>query len=451
MIPAFEHSWEQLLQSIEEGRVIPVVGRGLLTITVDGKPRRVHEVFAERLADRLGVPLDETTPSLSAVASRYLAGGGEVEDISSKLKRLMSELDPLAVPDALTKLARLPFSLFVSTTFDSFLERAINQVRFAGANRAHVLAFSIESAQDIPSPLSELERPTVFHLLGRVSAVPDFAVTDEDLLEFLHALQSPTSRPVRLFDEMKRQQLLIIGCEFPDWLTRFVIRIARGKRLRDKPWNTVLADDTAAVDTGLVQFLQRFSAHPVVFPGRAADFVDALHDQWVARHGDSPAKSVAAPARDPLPADGIVFLSYASEDLTAATAIRDELERAGVDVWFDKGELEAGDDFERKIRRAIEHSSLFVPVISRHTLTPGRRVFRREWVIAQEVAELVPESRKFVVPVVIDDTSYDDDRLPRRFRALHWESLPTGRPTQAFVDTLQQLYREYQKTVAGFA
>ena len=144
--------------------------------------------------------------------------------------------------------------------------------------------------------------------------------------------------------------------------------------------------------------------------------------------------------------EGAVFLSYASEDLAHAQRIKDDLERAGVDVWFDKADLNVGDEYELKIKRNIENCSLFVPVISRNCLTPKRRFFRIEWNHAQSVAVQVPPSMQFVLPVVIDDTSPTEPFLPAQWSRLHWLSLKGGQTTSELVEAIRKLYREYQKT-----
>jgi hypothetical protein len=144
--------------------------------------------------------------------------------------------------------------------------------------------------------------------------------------------------------------------------------------------------------------------------------------------------------------DGAVFLSYAIEDVVEAQHIRDALEGVGVDVWFDKLALDAGDDFELTIKRRIERCSLFVPVISRHSLTPSRRFFRIEWNHAQHVALQVPPSVPFILPVAVDDISPAEPFLPETWGRLHWHRLQNGQLSSQFVDTVRRLYREFQKS-----
>jgi hypothetical protein len=450
-----ERFWDQLLNVVDEGRVVPIVGQDLLALRIQDRDTTLYSVLAERLAPYLGLP-DAGSPAeatLNAVACRYMAQGGELEDIYSAIKSIMSTGAELPVPEALTQLAKIShFKLFVSVTFDSLLEQAINRVRFGGASKTEVLAYSPSLVQDLPSDLQRLDRPTVFHLFGKLSAVPDYAVTEEDTLEFIHSLQSEVRRPPLLFDELNRRHLLILGSNFSDWLARFFIRVAKRERLSTSRGTKtdIVADMTLRENPGLVLFLQHFSTRTKVFQGGGAiEFVSELHRRWSDRH---PEES-ATPSPGPTPAQdgpgmeaGAVFVSYASEDRTAAETVRNDLERAGMDVWLDRAELKAGDAYEAKIRRNIERCSLFVPLISTHTLTRAPRFFRLEWDHAERVAIQLPQSATFIIPVVLDDTSPNEERLPERFRKLHWTRLPGGQTTPEFVAVMKQLFREYQKS-----
>ena len=97
--------------------------------------------------------------------------------------------------------------------------------------------------------------------------------------------------------------------------------------------------------------------------------------------------------------------------------------------------------------------SLFVPVISRQTLAPGRRFFRVEWNLAVDEAQMASfsDEEAFLLPVVIDDLRVDEADVPAKFRSLQWQSLPAGQPTAEFVSRVQQLYRRYQKSRAMIA
>ena len=113
-----ERLWDQLLQFIDEGRVIPVIGPELLLVEIDDKTTLLYSCLAERLAHRLQLT-PEPEDTLNKVVCRYLAQGGDREDIYPALKRVMPQLQELKLPDPLLKLAAiLPLKLFVTTSLD---------------------------------------------------------------------------------------------------------------------------------------------------------------------------------------------------------------------------------------------------------------------------------------------------------------------------------------------
>jgi hypothetical protein len=138
-------------------------------------------------------------------------------------------------------------------------------------------------------------------------------------------------------------------------------------------------------------------------------------------------------------------LSYASEDEQPARRMKETLEAEHIEVFFDKDDLRAGDDFETRIRQCIGCCSVFVPVISRNTLTGRRRYFRIEW--NEAIGEDLKSSpvQPFILPVVIDDTAPDEPAVPEKIRKLHWHRQPEGRTSREFLDRIKALYRQYQK------
>ncbi len=456
--------WEILIQLIEEGQVIPVVGRDMLTVSDSNGPKLLYPYLAERLAASLGVSPDKLPQGeeLNEVACRYITGGNRIEDIYPALKTVGSRAEAgLSIPEPLLKLAAIrPLRLFVSTTFDSFLPRALNQVRFGGDAMTRVVAYSPSELQDLPRELkssrdlTDEDPPFVYQILGKLSATPSYAVTQEDFVEFFHSLQSDTRRPARLFDELNRQSLLILGCRFGGWLTRFLMRMSKGQRLSAGGKNDYVADIGVSSDDNLVLFLRNFSRATKVYQsGGVLDFVNELHQRWMELHPPEPGGKPSASPRLNATVQatmGAVFLSYASEDTAIVEKLKDALEAAGVDVFFDRDDLQSGNDWEEKLRRNIRQCSLFVPVISQQTLAPGRRFFRIEWNLAVEEAQMASfsDEEAFLLPVVIDSTSVEEADVPAKFRAIQWHALPAGQPTPDFVSRIQQLYRRYQKSKA---
>jgi TolB-like protein/Tfp pilus assembly protein PilF len=134
-----------------------------------------------------------------------------------------------------------------------------------------------------------------------------------------------------------------------------------------------------------------------------------------------------------------VFLSYASQDAEAAQKIAEALRAGGIEVFLDQSELRGGDAWDQKIRKQIKTCALFIPVISHATHDRREGYFRLEWKLAVDRSHLMDAELAFLLPVVIDDTRNDDERVPDRFREVQWTRLPGGDTSPAFVERVRRL------------
>lgn len=136
---------------------------------------------------------------------------------------------------------------------------------------------------------------------------------------------------------------------------------------------------------------------------------------------------------------GAVFLSYASQDAEAAGRICEALRAAGVEVWFDQSALRSGDAWDAQIRKQVHECALFLPVISANTDARTEGYFRREWNLATRRLLDMAHDMAFVLPVVIDETSDSDARVPEEFLGVQWTRLPGGETPPAFAQRVRQL------------
>ncbi len=442
--------WENLLSNMDDGLVVPIVGQNVLLIDRgDGVRIRLHQRLAQLVAERLQLkppPAAHPNP-LHATACAQLERGGSLNDLHNALRDALRSAESLPVPEPLQQLAKIgSFTLFVSTTFDSFLARAIDEVRFGGNKRTEILEFSPFGRKDLSADSGSAGRPTVFHLMGRMPFVREYAMTEEDTLEFMHALQDEGRRPARLFEELDRRRLLLIGNGFNDWLARFFIRTAKRERLFMAQRRMDFVAEEPAETGELRNFLRQFSEATQLFDEDPVSFIAQLYEKWTSRH--RPAEAAAMRGELPPMRPGAVFVSYAREDERLAGRLCDILRAASLDVWHDRTELQPGDPWEAKLLLNIQNAAAFVPLVSRHTLTPDRRFFRVEWDHAGRMQIELPANRAFIFPVVIDETSPSDPAIPTALRARQWTPFTELSSTGGFVAALQENVREFERRTA---
>lgn len=436
-----DNIWDWLLDCLDERCVIPIVGPDLLRVEIDGTTTLLDQYIARRLALTNGRSGDDLPAerALNHVVCKLLRVGKDRVGISADISQIMQEA-AFEPSKPLQQLAEITdFNLFVTTTFDSLLENAINQVRFGNNHGASSIAYSPKRMIDLPSSKERLAQPTVYYLMGKLARSGYYVISDEDLLEYVCELQVEARRPERLFDELKKNHLLILGEDFSDWLARIFLRTAKGGRLSaTRDFVEILADSKTRRDPSLVSFLFHFSTHTRVFrAGGAVEFVDEQWNRWRERHPQSSA-SMADTPRSEMPKDAI-FISYLRADLSAVEELKAGLEAAGLPVWFDRQTLKPGDNFNPEIEQYItRRCSCFVAVLSRNTEGRLEGFFRREWNLALERDKGIHFQRRFIVPVVVDDTA-EPSAVPPRFAQLNYTWLAGGKVTPAFVQELKEI------------
>jgi hypothetical protein len=446
--------WEDLLLYLEQGQVIPIIGQDLLSVEIQGRSINAYRLMAERLAEDLKIstgllPQDFTLSQVIAAHPRFRERRSL---IYSQTKAIFDRL-PVSLPEPLRLLARIPtFKMFVTTTFDPWMEKALLEERFNGSARPLSIGYSPGDAPDLATGRLTSEEPIVFQLFGRVSALPQYAVTEEDMLEFIHRLQARP--PNNLCDALRDHHLLFIGNAFSDWLARFFVRTARGERLSAPHGKEVfIVDDELRRSSTMTSFFQGFCWETnILAENTPVEFVRRLHEKWFERHPETSRRGAVQAntiQESTEPASHCIFLSYASEDYEAACRLRDALDQVGLNVWMDKkGGLVAGDLFRSKIRHDIWRCTLFIPVLSRNSVQRKEGFFREEW---DEALKRLPRfkgsSRPFIMPIVIDDLDVPTARdIPDEFKEIHFNVAPRGIPSDDTPLRLQQITRSIIKT-----
>jgi TIR domain-containing protein len=441
--------WEDLLDFVEQGKVIPVIGEHAVSFGAGNE--LLYPWLALELATRLGVNGTRlsATPTLNDVAREHLLAGGERNAIYTRLSRILRERCP--VPGStLSHLAGIAaFNLYLTTTFDPLLARALNAVRFGGAESTQTLAFFPGAAnKDLPARRTELAGVTVFHVLGKASvAAGEFVAWEEDLLDFLCELPRHLSTDVmkHLGNDLKSHALLLLGLNFSDWLTRLFLRVSRQDPLSRVTLASWLADGPpGAVAHSMVMFFGGVNRSIKVIECDPATFASELAQRWQERHPLPVRLAGFDIATGPR---GLVFISYAREDEAAARFLVEGLKAQGCDVYFDRERLGPGINFHFQLEDQVrKYCGLFLSVISPATESAvGDNYFRRERYWASQRAEGYSDAQRgeFYLPVLIHSALPEEIRQePRIFSECQWNCLPGGAVTPEFGRRVAELQRK---------
>ncbi|HZF11571.1 MAG TPA: toll/interleukin-1 receptor domain-containing protein [Thermoanaerobaculia bacterium] len=450
--PLTERDWEKLLNLMAARLVVPVTGAELLCVPWAEQPAaRLYDLWGQALAQRREIAVPEgpqETPLLYRIAND-LSVSCEPGDLEYDMDEVIRRPEwPL--PASLRQLAEIrDFPLLVTTTIDHLMEAAIAADR-GPLEAPRQIVFTRDGnsvSNDLPKDFVPGKIPTVFHLFGATCQNPGkFAVTEDMLIEFSWALINKEYAPQRLYDFLRGKTILLLGCDFPDWLGRFFVNA-----LTQKPDAQIAVWYVSGGHlSGLRDFLKRRKAH-LLPPQSPVDFVAELNRRWKARQSLEPGLAVAdrAEPKTTESKPGAVFISYAREDGDAAEAIRMQLEAAGVDTWMDASGLEPGAEFQEVIHDNIKRASFFLAIISRaldleSSDRPGRFVLKEwKWAVDENLERFT--GANFLQPVVVDSTPMGADFIDRPFRdQVNWTRFDDGKLPPALLDLLTRGIRRFR-------
>ncbi|HYI10949.1 MAG TPA: toll/interleukin-1 receptor domain-containing protein [Thermoanaerobaculia bacterium] len=104
------------------------------------------------------------------------------------------------------------------------------------------------------------------------------------------------------------------------------------------------------------------------------------------------------------------FISYAKEDREVAERLYGDLRDLGADPWLDVHQLRGGESWKESIRNALRNSTHVLTLISVSSVAKTGFV-QSEVRQALELLDNVPPGRVFIVPVRLDDSKPQHEKL----------------------------------------
>ena len=106
--------------------------------------------------------------------------------------------------------------------------------------------------------------------------------------------------------------------------------------------------------------------------------------------------------------EAAAFISYQHSDGAIVERLAEYLRNAGIKVWLDGLELQPGDQWKEKIRKAIDSGSAFIACFSANLAARDSSYQYEELLQAIEEIRLRAPNRAWFFPVRLDDTPIED-------------------------------------------
>ena len=293
--PAELFPWDTLLRRIRDRRCTPFLGAGASA----GYIQTAKQV-AQMWADQFNYPLSNRD-DLASVA-QFLAinvDGAEPKDIFSALCRNADRPDFNDQTEIHRALADLPFPIYITTNYDSFMLEALKR---AGKEPQLQYCKWYEKPTEFRSPPKAppeptVERPLIYHLHGCCEDSQSMVLTEDDYLDFLISMLRRKNRllPTYVLDALAGTSLMFIGYSHRDWTFLVLFRALMETISRSVERLSVSVqlppDETTSEQRPHIQryFEKRYTrAHQIktiVHWARASEFAHELRQRWEATHG----------------------------------------------------------------------------------------------------------------------------------------------------------------------
>lgn len=407
-------NWELLMNAVEEKRVVPIIGENLIQVnTQDNDNINIRNYVLKELSSHFNSgEICKDYSQAEDVIREYNRrhNAGDITDIYYEIYDILSRTE-IIIPDFLIRFVRLcKFPLILTTSYARGIDKILDI--------PSIKIYNKKISSDIK--ISELEDGTsiLYYLFGCLNmAKRSFKVTEDDLLDYLHCWHNSDTRPIKLGEYLSDKFLLILGCDYPNWLFRFFWHSIKNFNIfpytADMQGVVTVSDDRIKSDSDLMYFLSRVQTS--VFRN-AEDFINEFNERFEKRHQEEILLEKDNSNNFQHKNDTYdIFISYPSEDYERVCPIVQLFKDMGASVWFDKVELYPGEKYEKSIIEKIQSCKRFVPILSEATLKIGRRFFKKEWKLAIEESEY-HLNEPFISPILIDNIDiYSEKSIPKEF------------------------------------
>ncbi len=393
-----EERWEELLNEIMAGNVIPVIGPDFQI----SDEKNFHAQLIDLFAKKFGI-VSEVTPGAGPQTfsqliydKKFLNTAKKPDVIYKLIYQVLSKVKKRPSDLLLRLLGTKKFPFVITTSFTPVVESAMKQVW--GEDNVSVLQFRNDPSRDLKPGegdimnIKMMSSPTVFYMFGKYSEEKNrYVVSDVDMMEFCKSWLADLKTPRLLTEAIKSRYLLVLGNNYSDWLFRFICYSLRSSA--EDMRSSLMVSSHADDNDPLIQFLNRLET----FVQRDPEYVVGEIERRITKRED-PGKPKET---NDMTFKTDVFLSYSRNDEAFVRRLYDVLSKRGLRVWYDRKDIKAADNWRQAITNGIRTSRIFVPILTSNIENEIMEVheYRTEWKEAVSIADKIG-ARTFIIPIV---------------------------------------------------
>lgn len=418
-----EKSWDELVDQIWAGNVIPVIGDNLV---IEGTT--IIQELLEYLAEDKGLKKTPKTFSELYYDEGFVKHQAVLyEEVSSLIKANQEEFKPTAILEAFLSIEQFPF--VITTSVDYTVEETMKKIWEKRGRTVRTLVFSNnpDQMEDIQN-VKDIKMPTVYYMFGKADKNREhsYVLTEEDMLSFCQSWLSE-NHPSLLSSVIGSKYLLFLGVNYPDWLIRFIWYSMR-RNLRE---SGMMVDDRE-LEGSLVEFFQRVSIRTQNTPSNVIEQITTRLEEKK--------KEFEAKRFDSVPENVDFFISYSRRDSIYAEQLYDALKAQGFSAWYDKKDITVGHEWEPSVRKGIRTARKFIALVSENVILESNdsHVYHAEWDIALSYRL---NDMSFVNPVYIGNVNYENAGalIPEDLKHIHAENWADYADVEALASKLVNL------------
>lgn len=197
---------------------------------------------------------------------------------------------PVGREDPLMLLAKLPFPIYITTSYSDFLERAL--LKAGKFPRRQICFYTGRKIKDIANHLPDgnylpdIKHPAVYYLFGMEEYRPSMVLSEDDYLDFLmradSVIRSQNDYPTDLSLAFSNSSLILLGYSLRDWDFRTLFRLILKARQQQQPGIAIQFKPDlgqTAYETRAVNYLKQYFENQK-FEIRWSRPNDFVYDLW---------------------------------------------------------------------------------------------------------------------------------------------------------------------------